>query len=157
VTAKDWVRVGAPLIGQDAEFLQTLINEAGYPTRLDQIGDTDDGRSVGVMVQRKHLEFAREVRAKSFTEGQVAEPVEAPSRFGLLSLITSSAGFAVGVPLGWLLKGTALIAVMGGATLAMCAFLVTLAFGATMIGDGVKPRTNPPTVQVATRKPGPKR
>lgn len=153
----DWVRVGAPLIEQDAEFLRTLIEEEGYPAKLDRIRDTDNGRSFAVKVERKHLEYAREIRAKNFTDGAPNVTEENPTRFGLISLITSGGAFFVGAPLGWILKGTSLVAVMAGAVFAMCAFLLTLVYGATKIGDGVQQRTSTPTAQVATRKPGPKR
>ncbi|MBZ0136915.1 MAG: hypothetical protein K8I27_11135 [Planctomycetes bacterium] len=153
----DWVRVGAPLIEQDAEFLRTLIEEEGYAARLERIRDTDNGRSCAVKVERKHLEYAREIRAKCFTDGAVAAKPQNSTRFGLISLITSGAGFFVGAPLGWILKGTSLVAAMAGAVFAMCAFLLTLVYGATKVGDGVQQRTSTPTAQVATRKPGAKR
>lgn len=157
LTSQDWVRVGAPLIEQDAEFLRTLIEEEGYPCKLERIRDTDNGRNFAVKVERKHLEYAGDIRAKNFTDGAPNVTEARPTRFGLISLITSGAGFVVGAPLGWILKGTSLVAVMGGAVFAMCAFLRTLVYGAARMSDGVQARTSNPEVQVGVRKPGQKR
>lgn len=137
---QDWVRVGAPLVEQDAEFLRKLIEDAGHPAKLKHLRDIDDGRSVVVLTRRENYPAAKTLRTKHFTDG--AEPKRARASrasVGLWPAIASVSGAAIGAPLGWVVRGSALMAGMAGAALALCGLLLALAFSVA--------RASEPTVQ----------
>ncbi|MCA8915752.1 MAG: hypothetical protein KDB90_10100 [Planctomycetes bacterium] len=65
-----WVRIGAPLIEQDAEYLRDLIHANGYPARVERLRNPDeivDGRAWCVLTRVEHSDFANGLRDRNFT------------------------------------------------------------------------------------------
>lgn len=150
---QDWVRVGAPLVEQDAEFLRKLIEDAGHPAKLKHLHDIDDGRSVVVLTRRENYPAAKAIRAKHLTDA--AEPAgKRPQRFsaGLWPTVASVGGFAMGAPLGWLVRGSMLVAGVAGAALAMCGLLLALAFSVSRAGEPTVQQSSAQTTTTVARR-----
>ncbi len=132
----DWVRVGAPLLEQDAEFLADQVRAAGFPVdlmRSDDASELESGKCYFVRVQARHLPLAREIRARNFTERKViaAQASRQPWRWRKREAIGAGAttlGCVLGVPVALLFKGGALMAVMTGGAFSLIAALLTLVF-----------------------------
>ncbi|MCB9895559.1 MAG: hypothetical protein H6839_14015 [Planctomycetes bacterium] len=124
----DWVRVGAPLVEQDAEFLQKLISDAGLPARLKHLPDIADGHSVVVLAHRQDHRAALAIREQHFRPSSATVSPRAKSlvRQYLPPAAASVAGFAAGAPLGWLARGSVLLALVSGCALAFCGMLLSV-------------------------------
>jgi hypothetical protein len=149
---QDWVRVGAPLVEQDAEFLHQLIRDAGHPAKLKHLPDIDDGRSVVVLVRRENYRAALALRARHYTDPtpQIRTRAAAGARTSLLPLFLSAGGFIAGAPLGWMVRGSVLVAMLAGAGVAVCGLLLALAVS---VGRMDRPSAAPATTSHAPSQP----
>lgn len=96
---------------------------------------------------------AKAIRARYFTDG--AEPKRARASrasVGLWPAVASVSGAAIGAPLGWVVRGSALMAGKAGAAPALCGLLLALAFSVSRVSEPTVQQSSAQTSTTVARR-----